>query len=211
MRTLQTQVKLRRLIRSTAEAFSRLRWQPAERRMADAIVDRLLGLAAEVRESWAEDALSGRPGEALSAFMAESLRMAELAISGAAQEGSDLELLRQDFERAALPLEVFLGTFRHRLGLRGRLRRRRRLHRCRSGLSTGSKQVRLRGARGCCQPRTVCSGLDAGDLGWLGCSSIKTSRTCSGELDLALQDWPRRRAVPTRHSTLVTAQDETVR
>jgi hypothetical protein len=108
MRTLQTQVKLRRLIRSTAEAFSRLRWQPSERRMADAIVGRLLGLAAEVRESWAEDALSGRPGEALRAFVAESLRTAELAITGAAQEGSDLELLRQDFERTALPLEVFL-------------------------------------------------------------------------------------------------------
>jgi hypothetical protein len=108
MRTLQTQVKLRRLIRSTAEALSRLRWEPAERRMAGPIVDRLLELAAEVRESWAQEALAGRPGEPLSAFVAESLRAAELAISGAAQEGSDLELLRQDFERAALPLEVFL-------------------------------------------------------------------------------------------------------
>jgi len=108
MRTLQTQVKLRRLIRSTAEALSRLRWEPAERRMAGPIVDRLLELAAEVRESWAQEALAGRPGEPLSAFVAESLRTAELAISGAAQEGSDLELLRQDFERAALPLEVFL-------------------------------------------------------------------------------------------------------
>jgi len=108
MRTLQTQVKLRRLIRSTAEALSRLRWEPAERRMAGPIVDRLLELAAEVRESWAQEALAGRPGEPLSAFVAESLRTAELAISGAAQEGSDVELLRQDFERAALPLEVFL-------------------------------------------------------------------------------------------------------
>jgi hypothetical protein len=108
MRTLQTQVKLRRLVRSTAEALSRLRWEPAERRMAGPIVDRLLELAAEVRESWAQEALAGRPGEPLSAFVAESLRTAELAISGAAQEGSDLELLRQDFERAALPLEVFL-------------------------------------------------------------------------------------------------------
>jgi len=108
MRTLQTQVKLRRLIRSTAEALSRLRWEPAERRMAGPIVDRLLELAAEVRESWAQEALAGRPGEPLSAFVAESLRTAELAISGAAQEGSDLELLRQDFEQAALPLEVFL-------------------------------------------------------------------------------------------------------
>ncbi len=108
MRTLSTQVKLRRLIRSTSEAFSRLRWQPAERRMVGSIVDRLLGLSAEVRESWAQDAVSGRPEEALSAFVAESLRTVELAIAGIAQDGSDLELLHQDFERAAVPLEVFL-------------------------------------------------------------------------------------------------------
>jgi len=108
MRTLSTQVKLRRLIRSSSDTFSRLRWEPADRRVAGSIVDRLLELAAEVRESWAQEALSGRPGEPLSAFVAESLRMAELAIAGVAQEGSDLELLREDFERAALPLEVFL-------------------------------------------------------------------------------------------------------
>jgi hypothetical protein len=108
MRTLSTQVKLRRLIRSTSEAFSRLRWEPAERRMAGSIVDRLLALAAEVRESWAQDAVSGRPDEPLTVFVAESLRTVELAIAGIAQDGSDLELLRQDFERAAVPLEVFL-------------------------------------------------------------------------------------------------------
>jgi hypothetical protein len=108
MRTLSTQVKLRRLIRSTSEAFSRLRWQPAERRVVGSIVDRLLELAAEVRDAWAQDAVSGRPGEPLGAFVAESLRTVELAIAGIGQDGSDLELLRQDFERAALPLEVFL-------------------------------------------------------------------------------------------------------
>ncbi len=108
MRTLSTQVKLRRFIRSSSEAFSRPRWQPAERRMAGPIVDRLLELAAEVRDSWAQESVSGRPGEPLSVFVADSLRAAELAISGVAQDGSDLELLRQDFERAALPLEVFL-------------------------------------------------------------------------------------------------------
>ena len=108
MRTLSTQVRLRRLIRATSEAFSRLRWQPAERAMAGSIVDRLQGLAEEVRESWAQESQAGRPGEALSAFVGESLRSVELAIAGVAQEGSDFDLLRQDFERAALPLEVFL-------------------------------------------------------------------------------------------------------
>jgi hypothetical protein len=108
MRTLSTQVKLRRLVRSASDAFSRVRWQPSDRSVAGSIVDRLLALAAEVRESWAQEAIAGRPGEALSAFVAESLRMAELAISGIAQDGSDLGLLQQDFDRAALPLEVFL-------------------------------------------------------------------------------------------------------
>jgi hypothetical protein len=108
MRTLSTQVKLRRLIRASSDTFSRLRWEPADHRVAGSIVDRLLELASEVRESWAQEAVAGRPGEPLSAFVAESLRSAELAIAGVAQEGSDLELLRQDFERAALPLEVFL-------------------------------------------------------------------------------------------------------
>ncbi len=109
MRTLSTQVKLRRLIRSSSEAFTRLRWQPGDRSMAGLIVDRLLELAAEVREAWAQEALAGRrPEEPLSAFVADSLRMVELAIAGVAQDGSDFELLRQDFERAALPLELFL-------------------------------------------------------------------------------------------------------
>ena len=76
--------------------------------MAAPIVDRLQALAAEVRDSWAQESLAGGAGEPLSAFVAESLRMTELAIAGVAQDGSDLELLRQDFERAALPLEVFL-------------------------------------------------------------------------------------------------------
>ncbi len=76
--------------------------------MAGSMVDRLLALAAEVGDSWAQESVAGRPGEALGAFVAESLRMVELAIAGVAQDGSDLELLRQDFEGAALPLEVFL-------------------------------------------------------------------------------------------------------
>src|ERR1700737_845914 len=108
MRTLQSQVKLRRLIRSTSEAMTRLRWEPVQQAMAGSIVDRLLELAAEVRESWAQEAVAGRPGEPLSAFVAESLGSVELAIAGGAQDGSDLELLSQVFERSSLPLEVFL-------------------------------------------------------------------------------------------------------
>ncbi len=44
----------------------------------------------------------------LAAYVAGSLRTAELATAGLGQAGADLELLREDFEAAALPLEVFL-------------------------------------------------------------------------------------------------------
>jgi hypothetical protein len=50
-----------------------------------------------------------RPLEpALDRYVKESLRWVDLAITGLRQAGADLELLRADFEGAALPLEVFL-------------------------------------------------------------------------------------------------------
>ena len=107
MRTLSTQVRLRRLERAFGEALLRLA-DPFQRVGAGTVVDRLQGLVEEVRESWHREALAGRPGEALDRFVMDSVRMLELAVAGVAQDGSDLELLRQDFEGAAQPLEVFL-------------------------------------------------------------------------------------------------------
>ena len=108
MRTLATQVKLRRLIRAFAEARERLASEPFERRRIGPGVDRLLELAGDVRESWRREA-SLRPLEApLDAYVAGALRTLELAIAGLQQVGADLELLRGDFETAALPLEVFM-------------------------------------------------------------------------------------------------------
>jgi hypothetical protein len=108
MRTLATQVKLRRLIRTFAESADRLASDPFQRRMAGSIVDRLLGLAGEVRDSWVRECLATPQAPALDGYVKDSLRMSELAIAGLQQAGADLELLRSDFESAALPLEVFL-------------------------------------------------------------------------------------------------------
>jgi hypothetical protein len=108
MRTLATQVKLRRLIRTFAESAERLASDPFQRRMAGSIVDRLLGLAGEVRDSWVRECLATPQSPALDGYVKESLRTSELAIAGLQQAGADLELLRSDFESAALPLEVFL-------------------------------------------------------------------------------------------------------
>jgi len=108
MRTLATQVRLRRLIRTFAEIVDRLLAEPSERLMAVSAVSRLQGLAEGVREAWDGEAAAGRPEEALARYVEQALRTSELAIAGLGQAGADLELLRDDFESAALPLEVFL-------------------------------------------------------------------------------------------------------
>ena len=102
MRTLATQVKLRRLIRAFGEAHSRLGSEPLGPRVAGSVVDRLLELSGDVRDSL--DTLP-RP---LDRYVRASLRSIELAIAGLGQAGADLELLQGDFDSAALPLEVFL-------------------------------------------------------------------------------------------------------
>jgi hypothetical protein len=108
MRTLGSQVRLRRLIRSFTEAVERLRAEPSERRLVGTVAVRLQELAGQVRESWARERLAGRLPEPVDRYVGDSLRMVELAIAGLLQDGADLELLRQDFEVAALPLEVFM-------------------------------------------------------------------------------------------------------
>ena len=108
MRTLSTQVRLRRLIRTFAESFERLRAQAPERGLTASIVDRLVELSTEVREAWRRESLGSPPGGPLDRYVRDSLRSMELAIIGVQQAGADLELLRGDFEAAALPLEVFM-------------------------------------------------------------------------------------------------------
>lgn len=108
MRTLGVQVKLRRLIRVFDEAVERLSSEPFELRQAGSVVERLLELSAELREAWVDESRVRPPEPALELYVAESLRSMDFAIAGLSQAGANLELLRTDFEAAALPLEVFL-------------------------------------------------------------------------------------------------------
>ena len=108
MRTLATQVRLRRLDRAFSEALDRLLSEPAERGMVGLIAAKLLELAEDVRESWRRESVLSRPADALDAYVKEALRTAEFAIAALPQAGADLELIGRDFEGAVLPLEVFL-------------------------------------------------------------------------------------------------------
>jgi hypothetical protein len=108
MRTLSTQVRLRRMVRSFDEALARLQADPREREMTASVVARLLELAVEVRESWRRENAAGRVPRPLERYVRDALRTIDLAIAGVQQAGADLELLRSDFEEAALPLEIFM-------------------------------------------------------------------------------------------------------
>ncbi len=108
MRTLGTQVRLRRLDRAFTEALDRLRSEPAEREMAGLIAAKLLELASDVRDAWRRESALSRPADVLDEYVKEALRTAEFAIAALPQAGADLELLGHDFEGAILPLEVFL-------------------------------------------------------------------------------------------------------
>jgi len=108
MRTLSTQVRLRRLIRAFDEALNRLLSDPHERQMAGSAAARLLELADAVREAWRRENASSRLPRPLDRYVRDALRTIDLSIAGVQQVGADLELLRQDFEGAALPLEIFM-------------------------------------------------------------------------------------------------------
>ena len=60
MRTLATQVRLRRLDRAFSEALDRLLSEPAEREMVGLISAKLLELASDVREAWRRESAKGQ-------------------------------------------------------------------------------------------------------------------------------------------------------
>jgi hypothetical protein len=108
MRTLSTQVRLRRLIRAFSDSLDRLLAEPGDQRLAMDLVARLQQLADGVRESWTRESAQGGSEPAVERFAEAALRTVELAVAGLGQPGADRELLRRDFEEAALPLELVL-------------------------------------------------------------------------------------------------------
>ncbi|HZQ50310.1 MAG TPA: hypothetical protein VFB69_08380 [Candidatus Dormibacteraeota bacterium] len=105
MRTLSTQVRLRRLIRAFGESAERLRSEPLDR---VGVALRLQELASGVRDAWNREAAANGPDAPVARFSEQALRTIDLAIAGLGQRGADLDLLEQDFEDAAVPLELFL-------------------------------------------------------------------------------------------------------
>lgn len=107
MRTLTTQMRLRRLVRLHAAAIDRLRDRPFHRAQREDAARQLLEAAKLVRRAWlAELAAAGtaRPGAAIERQIVRRLVAVEAAIATLAQAGTDLDRARAEFEDEALPL-----------------------------------------------------------------------------------------------------------
>ncbi|HZV50791.1 MAG TPA: hypothetical protein VFD49_13605 [Candidatus Dormibacteraeota bacterium] len=104
MRTLATQMRLRRALRVQAEYQRRLaREGPAS--LSQAASTRLLQLLREVRVGWDAEA---QPPAPVRAFVSRSLAAMEAAAAAMARPGADLADLGSEFRETGMALVLFL-------------------------------------------------------------------------------------------------------
>lgn len=111
MRTLNTQVRLRRLIRQHARLLEALAERPGDLELAAATAQRLTALSAEVRAAWAADLAAARPSAELAVFdghVRRSLRAMDAAVAETRRAPAGVDWLRGQFHRVAVPLLLFL-------------------------------------------------------------------------------------------------------
>lgn len=111
MRTLATQMRLRRLIRVHAEYVDRLAGAPADGELAQAARLRLLGLSRDLREAWASDLAADGAGSGaavLDRHVQRTLRAVEAVVAEMARPAADRRWLQERFQDAAVPLLMFL-------------------------------------------------------------------------------------------------------
>ncbi len=109
MRTLTTQLRLKRLLRLEAELTARLVAPEADRRLGAVVGRRLLEALRDVRAAWAADQ-SGTAGDLglLRRHVSRALGALELTASDLMRPGADPAALSTSFREVALPLLFFL-------------------------------------------------------------------------------------------------------
>jgi len=107
MRTLQTQLRLRRLLRSHSEYLERLRAEPADPELARTAAARLGQLIGDVRTAWLAESAGGGP-EPLRRHVSRTLSALESAAAELRRPNTDLEWLGERFRESAAPLMFFL-------------------------------------------------------------------------------------------------------
>ncbi len=111
MRTLATQVRLKRAIRLHTEIAARLAGEGPDLLLAAVASARLLDVLGGVRAAWTADlGQAGSPAEmaALRRHVGRALSALEAAAAGLERPGAELAALVTEFREAAVPLVFFL-------------------------------------------------------------------------------------------------------
>ena len=107
MRSLQTQVRLRRLLRVYTEYAERLADSPGDSRLVSAASGKLFELAGQVHEAWAEDSATVAV-PAIRRHVTRTLSAVDRAIASLGRPSSNPRSLAEDLQEAALPLLLML-------------------------------------------------------------------------------------------------------
>jgi hypothetical protein len=111
MRTLATQMRLRRLLRTHAEVLQRAVAGPADPELTAPARNRLLELVQDVRESWLKESAAAAAGAELVTLrrhVSRALSAMQAAVAVIGRPGWDPGRAGGDFREAALPLVFFL-------------------------------------------------------------------------------------------------------
>ena len=107
MRTLATQMRLRRLLRTQAEYQRRLVGEALPGPLAAAAAARLLQLLSEVRATWEREA-QGLDVPGLRSHVSRSLAAMQAAAAGLDRPAADAERLGAELREVGVPLVFFL-------------------------------------------------------------------------------------------------------
>ncbi|HVD01604.1 MAG TPA: hypothetical protein VNG93_10735 [Candidatus Dormibacteraeota bacterium] len=107
MRSLRTQVRLRRLLRVYTDSSERLAESPADSSLGAASRNRLVELASSLQAAWAADAATvSLP--ALRRHVTRTLAAVDQAVAGFGRPGTDPRRLAGELHESALPLLLML-------------------------------------------------------------------------------------------------------
>jgi hypothetical protein len=107
MRTLQTQVRLRRLLRVYSEYAERLADSPGDVRLAEAARSKLFELAGLVHDAWSADA-STIAIPAIRRHISGTLAGLDVAIAGLGRRNTDPVRLADELRQVGVPLLLML-------------------------------------------------------------------------------------------------------
>src|ERR1700716_418777 len=107
MRSLQTQVRLRRLLRVYTDYSERLAEAPRDWRLAGAAQTKLFELVGQLHEAWAEDSATVAV-PAIRRHVTRTLSAVDQAIASLGRPSANPRRLAEDLQEAAVPLLLML-------------------------------------------------------------------------------------------------------